>query len=164
LSELNKAIGNDARRKMGHAPPSAAACGAEFPQYPVNPGRFGNLFTPPRPLASQQEGRAAGCNSSAGYHFPHTLVAQSVERLASNQEVAGSSPAGSTTLNAHVAQQGEATGSDPVQCRFDSCRGYHLPATQLRSRGPISRGIRFKPGQLQVQILPRVPYPWKMEP
>lgn len=49
---------------------------------------------------------------------------------------------------------GEAIGSDPVQCWFESNRRYQL---STRPRSPIGRGTRLKIGQLPVRVRPWIP-------
>ena len=123
-------------------------------------------------------GEADGAEPSRRTIF-NAPVAQCIERRASNAEVAGEIPAGSTTFPrlaqseeapaleagqcgckschgdfrfAPVAQLAEAAGLNPVQCRCKSDREHEFHARVVQRRD-----IRLKSGPVQVQVLPWAP-------
>ncbi len=105
----------------------------------------------------------------------HASVAQCIERRASNAEVAGESPAGSTSFTSLRSPTAETLRSDRSQCGCKSCRRDHFPHLRSSAEEPpafnrqvegatpsgdanylppvaqCSKGVPLKTGELQVQ-------------
>ena len=83
--------------------------------------------------------------------FINAPVAQCIEHRASNAEVAGGSPVGSTNHISRRSPTAEALRSERSQCGCNSCRRDHFaPVTQRR-------GARLKTGSVSVRARPGAP-------